>query len=1143
MKFFFNKIKYKHIFLSLISIILFFSLIVLLANAFLNHKLNKSNISLNNISESIRDVISSNFDGTEVKIDSIELTKLEDGKIYLYIKNVTINDELGRELIRAPSILIENGLISYLMGSLSQFYLEKITQRSIKLIRPNISLYQEKTGEFNFYNNSSKDREIILSSQNSNSIDNLEENINYHFYQSYLQYLYSLVSVSDNSFYSKYFKSIKKLDVKDASIVIFNNKNEEIHRINNAALNFNNNDNSVLINLNITSESIVDDNWFIDVNLLRNIDSIYTNIDLTFKNISNQNTEINYLNFLNSVRTPLSGRINFDITELGMVNSLKSDINIGADKLHLDNSNTKDYESNVSEHISIKDGYLSFEYKSSSNEVLISDIRIDYGKFIINTAGRLVLNFNHTGLLASSDFLFNAMQIDNTEVEEINSTFLSNGTLKGELSFQPLIVKIESLESTFGDGTIMLNSDYYHDKKEKLKIFMEIKNTDISEIYNIWPKEYNKEIRNWFLDNVRDSFIVSSKLNIFSEDMQDYNLDLDLDFVDTNISYYKDLPNLSNASGSILLKESKLNLLINSADVEMPKGGVLNLKDSTLDIPNLSSQTIGSFNLNVNGEIVDSINYLSKFGLGTDKALIFLDNNINGKSIINTQFQIPFFETGSYEDMNINANINIKDLSLKVSENSSLPFLIDSLSSPDVEINIEGNNLSVSSDIFINGVMVKFDVNSNIYGEDNYTYLTAYAELSPTDLETFGINTASYHSGFSRAPVKLEIITKDNSLEEFKVTSDLVTSDLRFPGTDWIKYPGEKANLEVFYDKDSFVGDTKDARVKFVTDKESLEAIIRHDANEIQEFNILNFNNKNIENIQVIGKFDDERSLSLDVMGKSFDVSSFIDKNIFSNTGSESIINIPLINVNIVNMERVIGKESSINNLTGNVVLQYGKLSKTDLIGYFNEGGNVSVKYSVQDEPLPADLGINANNAGEFFKFIGIYTKALSGNMQLRATGPKINNMNGRLFINDFDISRDSTLSALFAATGPSPELSSMENVSFKKLDIDFTLTDGSIRVDRSLLDGPNVRMSFSGPVNQDTGFFKISGNYCPAYEINASFGSIPLFGPLLTGGDGQCLFAVPFVIMRNKYGEDALIKHNNAGLLAPGVFRQFFDY
>ena len=163
--------------------------------------------------------------------------------------------------------------------------------------------------------------------------------------------------------------------------------------------------------------------------------------------------------------------------------------------------------------------------------------------------------------------------------------------------------------------------------------------------------------------------------------------------------------------------------------------------------------------------------------------------------------------------------------------------------------------------------------------------------------------------------------------------------------------------------------------------------------------------------------------------------------------------------------------------------------------------------------------------------------------MQLRATGPKINNMNGRLFINDFDISRDSTLSALFAATGPSPELSAMENVSFKKLDIDFTLTDGSILVDRSLLDGPNVRMSFSGPVNQDTGFFKISGNYCPAYEINASFGSIPLFGPLLTGGDGQCLFAVPFVIMRNKYGEDALIKHNNAGLLAPGVFRQFFDY
>ena len=79
--------------------------------------------------------------------------------------------------------------------------------------------------------------------------------------------------------------------------------------------------------------------------------------------------------------------------------------------------------------------------------------------------------------------------------------------------------------------------------------------------------------------------------------------------------------------------------------------------------------------------------------------------------------------------------------------------------------------------------------------------------------------------------------------------------ELRFPGIDLVKHPRDTANLEVTYGKESFINNEKKARIRFATDKESIEAFVKHDISKIKEFNILNFDNKNFKNIQVIGKF------------------------------------------------------------------------------------------------------------------------------------------------------------------------------------------------------------------------------------------------------------------------------------------------
>jgi hypothetical protein len=90
---------------------------------------------------------------------------------------------------------------------------------------------------------------------------------------------------------------------------------------------------------------------------------------------------------------------------------------------------------------------------------------------------------------------------------------------------------------------------------------------------------------------------------------------------------------------------------------------------------------------------------------------------------------------------------------------------------------------------------------------------------------------------------------------------------------------------------------------------------------------------------------------------------------------------------------------------------------------------------------------------------------------------------------------------------------------------------------------GPSDRLKLQGKNNNVTGKFKFQGDYCGDYLSNASFGSIPLFGPLLSGGNENCLSATPIKIERDKYGDAIYSSINPIGTVAPGIFRDLFDY
>ena len=139
------------------------------------------------------------------------------------------------------------------------------------------------------------------------------------------------------------------------------------------------------------------------------------------------------------------------------------------------------------------------------------------------------------------------------------------------------------------------------------------------------------------------------------------------------------------------------------------------------------------------------------------------------------------------------------------------------------------------------------------------------------------------------------------------------------------------------------------------------------------------------------------------------------------------------------------------------------------------------------------------------------------------------------------DSYNDKYLARLFVESSPS-ELIDINRVQFDSR-ARYRIIDEAILIDGAELFGQNVKLELRGQLNNETGSLKLPGTYCPEYELNASIGTIPIFGPVLTGGDNNCMFSLPFQIMRESWGEPTRLRRNTTGLLAPGILRDAFDY
>lgn len=114
------------------------------------------------------------------------------------------------------------------------------------------------------------------------------------------------------------------------------------------------------------------------------------------------------------------------------------------------------------------------------------------------------------------------------------------------------------------------------------------------------------------------------------------------------------------------------------------------------------------------------------------------------------------------------------------------------------------------------------------------------------------------------------------------------------------------------------------------------------------------------------------------------------------------------------------------------------------------------------------------------------------------------------------------------------------DGIRFTRLIGAFILTDGIMETDLLRAFGSSLGLTARGKIDFDESQVDLEGTVVPAYSFNRVLNSIPLLGPILTGREGEGVFAMTYR-MTGKL-DDPKVDADPLSALAPGFLRALFS-
>jgi hypothetical protein len=771
--------------------------------------------------------------------------------------------------------------------------------------------------------------------------------------------------------------------------------------------------------------------------------------------------------------------------------------------------------------------------------------------FNVPLSGNATLNMDKQGHLNRLGFSINGGKGTITSIYLDSVLDITKLHAEGELTNNLKNIQLDSFSASTGESEIIASAviGLTDSMDASIKANASITNVQAANLHALWPTNLAPETRTWVTTNITAGHVPEAKvaINIAAGDLAKPILpkeaiDANIQLSDAEITYLPEHPQVKKIDALVHVDGIALDATIASAEFM----GETKLSEGRVFIADLNATNpYIEVAITAQSSSADIVRFLGLPRLKKAESLNLIASqakgDIKGKANVGFHFYSPLDENGKPGDPDITYDVNAE-----ITDASQDKFMN--------KFDLQG----IKGSIVVNNSLLEFKgggtVNGASVSESQVKYLFKPEDGSPYDtfidvnatspveaLPKFGYPAFDWLSG------KLAIkgsMKQGGNLEETSASIDLTNAAVEMKTLPYSKPAGESAKLDLTTQKKdggvtipSFVLQGFNADVRG-------NAKIAPDMSGIQSVRTtkLRLGETNLDSLyyEVIpGGF------KLDAKGLVADVTHWMeDKPGVKVEPTFSFQHFPALSLK-AEIERVITrKDQRLNDVKAEIECTLALCKFANVSGTTDDGKPFSMRI-LRNPKATRQLSINADSAGAFLRAMNILDGMEGGALTVTGnyddtTADSV--LTGKAMITKHTVKGVPVLAKLLSLASLTGIINALQGngINFDKLHAPYTLTKDVITLKNAKSYGSSMGLTAEGTITFPARTMNIEGTVVPSYTLNNVFGRVPFFGRILTGGEGQGIFAARYSIKGTNAEPDVMV--NPLSFLTPGFLRGLFD-
>lgn len=835
------------------------------------------------------------------------------------------------------------------------------------------------------------------------------------------------------------------------------------------------------------------------------------------------------LDWLAALDAPVSGDIEFGLDETGALTALAGRMESGDGRVTLAPGRVE----------AINSAVIDFSFDPGADRFLIDDASVDLSRAALSASGFVDVKRGEDG--APEDVV---AQLDLEDMRVAAPEYLEaplsyrEGRVTGRVSLAPLEIEIGELHLA-GEGLRLSAAGRLSPGADGWRADITAGGGDFSlaDMLAHWPRQAAPGAREWIAANMEAAHIIDVDAAIRvggeAEGAPD-EVKIDFTFDEATGHYLRPMPPIRNGAGAGQVDLTRFTLSLDRGWVTPTGGDALDLAGSTFVIEDLNAPgTPGTATVLASGATADALALIDEEPLALTSELGAPLGDVGGAAEIKAVANFPLLDDLPLEDVMVEAEAALTDVSLIA------PGLGRKVTAESLALTADTSAFTLGGDAVVDGIPASIAWTESFDPADRKISVTT--RLTPERLRGFDVEQEVFTAGSIAFSATID---PDGASTAFNASADLTNAALDLEAIGWRKAAGARADLTA---RGSYGDDGALALDAFDLASPDLEAagaaaFSASGAPRRVSLSSLKYRGAVDLAVDAVRAGD---GWKVTATGPLLDLTGLDDilDDAAAGEGGAGSSGDPLAFSADLGIERLRLAESLFFTDV-DVSVRRTPGSRLTVQGDASVSGGARATVDFARGPEGGEATARIDDAGRFLRDAGIFDDGAGGVLtaEARIAPGGALALEGQIRVADIVIHEDAKLEQLMmrAERADLRETMRRDGVVFAKIKAPFTYADDRVTLKDAIATGPFIGVNISGDYDLEADRLDMSGVFSPFYQLSAALGKIPVVGDILTGGDGQGVFAFNFTVKGP--AEDPQISVNPLSVLTPGIIRRVFD-